>query len=86
MDGCIYGVNGLFSGVDGVSHVVIACLAGSLVGRRLAACWVAGWLAGGENGLFSGVDGTFLEKYGFVQEGRAFLEQVWLRARGAHIS
>ena len=29
--------------------------------------------------------GVFAEKYGFVQEGHTFIEQVWFRARGAHI-
>ena len=30
--------------------------------------------------------GVFAEKYGFVQEGHTFIEKVWFRARGAHIS
>ena len=29
--------------------------------------------------------GVFAEKCGFVQEGHAFIEKVWFRARGAHI-
>ena len=30
--------------------------------------------------------GVFAEKCGFVQEGHTFIEKVWFRARGAHIS